>query len=118
MTRKTKPNGYVGRCQCGQIVAAMDYERTQGAGKMLGEWLHDGLSIEPHWGAWSATIDRCTCNQPAVPPHGCDRGTMINQNIPDTLRVGWRADSNLPEGTYEVWQDGKRIGRIENIGRR
>ena len=52
------------------------------------------------------------------PPPGCDHGTMINQNLPTVLGIGMRIDSNLPPGTLEVWQDGKRIGRIENIGKR
>ena len=52
----------------------------------------------------------------AEPPLGCDRGTMINQNLPRILGIGMRIDSDLPPGTLEVWQDGKRIGRIENIG--
>ena len=57
--------------------------------------------------------------QPPVPPPGCDRGTMINQNLPTAFcNIGHRVDSSLPPGTLEVWQDGKRIGRIENIGQR
>jgi len=120
MARKTKPTGYIARCQCGAIVGAMDQARTPHyeAGKLLGSWLHEGFTIEPRWGDWSATMRPCRCDVPVKPPPGCDRGTMINQNIPDHLRVGWRADSSLPEGTYEVWQDGKLLGRIENIGRR
>jgi hypothetical protein len=50
------------------------------------------------------------------PPLFCERGTMFNQNIPRILGVGTRIDHTLPPGTLEVWQDGKRIGRIENIG--
>lgn len=53
------------------------------------------------------------------PPIGCDTGTMINQNLPTHLcNVGMRIDPCLPPGTLEIWQDGKRIGRIENIGLR
>ena len=33
-------------------------------------------------------------------------------------KFGWHIDASLPPGTIEVWQDGKRIGRIENIGSR
>jgi hypothetical protein len=52
-----------------------------------------------------------------APPLGCERGTMINQNLPRALCcIGHRVDSSLPPGTIEVWQDGIRIGRIENIG--
>ncbi len=63
MARKTNPIGYVARCQCGAILGAMDYTRTprDEAGKMLGSWLHEGLTIEPRWGTWSATIAPCTC---------------------------------------------------------
>lgn len=50
-------------------------------------------------------------------PLFCDRGTMVNMNLPSSLcNIGWRVDSDLAPGTLEVWQDGKRIGRIENIG--
>ena len=50
-------------------------------------------------------------------PIFCDKGIMINQNLPRSLGIGTHVDPNLPEGTIEVWQDGKRIGRIENIGK-
>ena len=56
-------------------------------------------------------------DEPEVPPLGCDRGTMVNQNMPEELcKVGFRVDSDLPPGTMEFWQDGKRIGRVESIG--
>lgn len=51
-----------------------------------------------------------------TPPPGCDRGWMMNQNMPDTLRVGWHADHTLPPGTIEFWHDGKLAGRIDGIG--
>lgn len=53
----------------------------------------------------------------AQPPVGCESGNMINQNIPRGMNVGWRADHTLSPGTIEVWQNGTRIGRIENIGK-
>jgi hypothetical protein len=42
----------------------------------------------------------------------------INQNLPLSICsfIGHRVDSELPPVTLEVLQDGKRIGRIENIG--
>jgi hypothetical protein len=43
---------------------------------------------------------------------------MFNQNLPAWLGIGHRVDSNLPPGTIEIWQDGRLLGRIENIGRR
>jgi hypothetical protein len=56
-------------------------------------------------------------DQEATAPVGCDTGTMINQNLPTAMcSVGHRVDHTLPPGTLEVWQHGKRIGRIENIG--
>lgn len=45
-----------------------------------------------------------------------EKGAWFRQNIPNILDVGTYIDHTLPPGTIEVWQDGKRIGRIENIG--
>lgn len=53
-------------------------------------------------------------DKPPSPFLAC--GIWINQNLPAVLDVGFRVDSDLPSGTIEVWQDGKRVGRIENIG--
>jgi len=50
------------------------------------------------------------------PPIFCETGTMIRQNLPRTLDIGYIVDAELPPGTIEFWQDGKRIGRIENVG--
>lgn len=54
---------------------------------------------------------------PPTPPPCCETGTMIRQNLPRThVVIGTYVDHTLPPGTLEVWQDGKRLGRIENIG--
>lgn len=50
------------------------------------------------------------------PPLCCETGTMIRQNLPATLGIGYVVDAELPSGTIEVWRDGVCIGRIENIG--
>lgn len=64
MMAKKKPTGFVARCQCGAIVGAMDYERTDRceAGQILSKWLFDGCTIEPRFaGAWNAMIEACRC---------------------------------------------------------
>lgn len=61
---KKQPTGFVATCQCGVIVGAMDYTRTdrKDAGQMLGKWLHDGCTVEPRFaGTWSATVEACRC---------------------------------------------------------
>jgi len=42
----------------------MDYERTdrQEAGKLLGQWIADGCTIEPRFaGNWSTNVTACKC---------------------------------------------------------
>lgn len=65
-------------------------------------------------------VDEVMAIEMPIPPIWCDRGTMLNQNLPESMCgvVGVHVDHHLPPGTLEVWQDGKRIGRIENIGRK
>lgn len=61
---KKQLTGFVATCQCGVVVGAMDYTRTdrKDAGKMLGKWLHDGCTVEPRFaGTWSATVEACRC---------------------------------------------------------
>ena len=70
---KQKPTGYVATCQCGAIVGAMDYERTdrREAGKIIGQWLHDGCIVAPRFsGTWSATIEACRCEPSNVKLRG------------------------------------------------
>jgi hypothetical protein len=61
---KRKPTGFVATCQCGVIVGAMDYQRTESreAGIILGQWLADGCTVEPRFaGAWHVTVEVCRC---------------------------------------------------------
>ena len=61
---KKKPTGFIAICQCGAIIAAMDYNRTdrKEAGKLLGKWISDGCTIEPKFeSCWSANLTRCMC---------------------------------------------------------
>lgn len=61
---KKKPIGFIATCQCGNIVGAMDFERTdrKDAEKILGQWLGDGCTIVPRFGgSWSCAIEACAC---------------------------------------------------------
>ena len=61
---KRQPTGFVATCQCGVIVGAMDYTRTdrKDAGQILGKWLHDGCTVEPRFaGTWEVTVEACRC---------------------------------------------------------
>ena len=61
---KKTPTGWVAICQCGAIVGAMDRDRTERseAGKLIGEWLHNGCTVEPRFtGAWSVKVEACWC---------------------------------------------------------
>ena len=63
--KKRKPNGFVALCQCGVYVAALDARRTgrSDMGKLLGEWLADGCTVEPRFdGTWSVQIESCRCD--------------------------------------------------------
>jgi hypothetical protein len=62
---KQKPTGFIATCQCGMVVGAMDYSRTErrDAGKLLGQWLADGCTVEPRFqGTWSADVMPCRCD--------------------------------------------------------
>lgn len=74
MAKKT-PTGFVATCQCGVIVGAMDYARTdrKDAGQILGKWLHDGCTVEPRFaGTWSATVEACRCEPSNVQANRLD----------------------------------------------
>ena len=61
---KRKPIGFVAICQCGEKIGAMDYTRTdrQDAGRLLGQWLADGCTIEPRFDSgWIEHITSCRC---------------------------------------------------------
>jgi hypothetical protein len=69
----------------------------------------------PKCGFYHLLSHECQSTAPAPSPF-LQIGCWINSNLPTSLGIGMRVDPMLPEGTIEVWQDGKRIGRIENIG--
>lgn len=61
---KKKPTGFVATCQCGKVIGAMDFDRTErkDAGRILSRWLTDGCTIEPRFtGTWSVTVEQCSC---------------------------------------------------------
>lgn len=63
--RKPPPSGFVATCRCGVVVGAMDYDRTnrRDAGKILGQWLHEGCTVEPRFrGSWRVPIEPCRCH--------------------------------------------------------
>jgi hypothetical protein len=62
---KKKPTGFVAICQCGRVTGAMDLERTgHGSGRLLGEWLMNGCTVEPRFdGAWEVKVYPCTCDR-------------------------------------------------------
>lgn len=61
---KKKPTGFVAVCQCGAIVGALDYGRTdrRDAGKIMGQWLADGCTVSPRFeSSWSEKLSACKC---------------------------------------------------------
>ncbi|WP_210499147.1 hypothetical protein [Vibrio crassostreae] len=65
MAKKKKPTGFIAKCQCDNIIGAMDYGRTdrKEAGKILGQWIADGCTIIPKFDyTWSADVNSCTCD--------------------------------------------------------
>lgn len=65
MQKKRKsPTGFIAVCQCGEIIGAMDYTRTERkeAGKIIGEWLASGCTVQPKFvSTWSVTVTSCKC---------------------------------------------------------
>jgi hypothetical protein len=58
------PAGFVATCRCGVITGAMDFESTgrRDAGKIIGEWLCNGCTIEPRFNHnWSVLVQACKC---------------------------------------------------------
>lgn len=103
MSEKQKPKGFVATCQCGKVVGAMDYDRTDRseAGKLLGAWLAAGCSIVPRFsGAWRVTVESCECaGSPAgaVAPGNPEHAGFT----PDELLLGyvdWKALSESRRG--------------------
>lgn len=69
MNTKKKPIGFVAICQCGEMVGAMDYQRTdrKEAGKLLGSWLAEGCVVQPRFPGWgSERITPCRCKKESV----------------------------------------------------
>lgn len=65
MRAKKKPSGFVATCQCGVVVGAMDFKRTdkRDAGKILSKWLDEGCTVEPRFaGTWEVTVKPCQCD--------------------------------------------------------
>ncbi|HED35069.1 MAG TPA: hypothetical protein ENJ08_12795 [Gammaproteobacteria bacterium] len=63
---KKKPTGFVAICQCGVVIGAMDYLRTdrKQAGRILGKWLNDGCTIRPEFDStFSVTVRQCQCGE-------------------------------------------------------
>ena len=70
MKVKRKPRGFAAICQCGEVVGALDYERTdrKKAGHIIGKWLHDGCTVQPQFGKlWTIEVSFCKCSdRPAL----------------------------------------------------
>ena len=70
---KKRPTGFVAICQCGVIIGAMDFTRTERkeASQILGRWLADGCTVDPRFtGDWEAYVERCKCQK--QPPKSGD----------------------------------------------
>lgn len=66
MAERKKLTGYVARCQCGEIVGAIDLERSdrKDAGQIMGRWIAEGLRLEPRFtGSWSCQVTACGCEE-------------------------------------------------------
>lgn len=64
MAERKRPTGYVARCQCGEVVGAIDLERSdrKEAGQVLGRWVAEGLTLEPRFtGTWTCDVRACGC---------------------------------------------------------
>jgi len=69
MATKRKPTGFVATCQCGVVVGAMDYARTdrKESGRILGDWLANGCTVAPRFDfTWSVTVEPCRCEPATV----------------------------------------------------
>lgn len=63
---KKRPTGFVAVCQCGQVVGALDWDRTDRAtaGKLLGKWLAEGCIVSPQFeSCWETRIEACVCEK-------------------------------------------------------
>ena len=79
---KKKPTGFTATCQCGVVVGAMDFNRTERkeAGHILGKWIADGCIITPQFnGDWSVIVRHCEC----LASVGQYRVTKEEEALPD-----------------------------------
>jgi hypothetical protein len=61
-----KPVGFHAVCQCGRIVGAMDFDRTDRAeaSSILSKWLMHGCTIVPQLKhGWSVFVEPCQCKK-------------------------------------------------------
>lgn len=85
---KSKPTGFVAKCQCGVYIGALDYDRTdrKEAGQLMGQWLADGCTVEPRFeSTWSEMIKPCECNKPA---HSATCATRAFSGRPNKCNCG------------------------------
>ena len=62
--KKPSPNGFIAICECGAVVGALDFNRTdrKDAGNIISEWLMTGHTVKPMYGAyWSVPLEGCRC---------------------------------------------------------
>ena len=83
--KKQKPTGFIAICQCGEVVGAMDYIRTErkDAGKIIGKWLAKGCTVQPKFvGIWSVTVTACKCKDaPQISPHAAPVARNFNKTL-------------------------------------
>lgn len=63
MMRK-RPTGWVARCQCGELIGALDRDRSEQPeiSRCISGWLAAGCAIEPRFGSnWSVDLVKCGC---------------------------------------------------------
>ncbi len=60
---KWKVSGFVAHCKCRSVIAASstDGMTNKEVSDMLVDWFARGLTVEPMFGSWSVTVDRCKC---------------------------------------------------------
>lgn len=66
---KRKPTGFIAICQCGKVVGALDFIRTdkKDAGRIMGKWLADGCTVRPEFNTeWSCKVEGCLCDKGPV----------------------------------------------------
>ena len=68
MSKTPPPNTFVASCGvCFNHLGAADVKRTDRAdlGKLLGQWLYAGLTVQPRWGDTVVVeIKGCECTTP------------------------------------------------------